>query len=94
MTHLPRHDYCCNDCGMLQEFYGPPDRPCTCGGSWRMVFTEFPQMRTTHASVVDEVMRNNAKIQDRVIEEDSEPTSESGKALLNFIMESDNLGGH
>lgn len=79
---------------MIQEFYGPPDHACVCGGSWRMVFTEFPQMRTQHASVVDEVMRNNQRIQDRIIEEDSEPTSPSGQALLNYIMESDNLGGH
>lgn len=94
MTHAVRHDYCCNDCNAIQEFYGYPDRPCTCGGSWHLVFTAAPAMHITHCSTVDEVIKNNERIQARVIEEDSEPTSESGKALIDFIANSADLGGH
>jgi hypothetical protein len=79
---LPRHTYVCSYCSTKEEFIGNPDHPCYCGnGQWALVFDSAPQIRTQHASTVDEAIRRNARLMSDKEEEACSPGTEQYNEL-------------
>lgn len=72
----PRNDYICTKCDRLIESYGQPDKQCNCGGTWKLVFNEPPQIRPQHASCVEHVIAHNKKRMQEHYEEDMSASSE------------------
>lgn len=79
-----RNSYQCNQCDAIFDFIGEPMGPCRCGGSWRLVFTEVPQIRTQHAATVDEVIRRNNALMAEKEEEAMSPGTEQYQELLDL----------
>lgn len=71
-----RNAYQCTQCDTIHDFIGEPMGPCLCGGTWRLIFNEVPQIRTEHAATVDEVIRRNNALMAEKHEEAMSPGTE------------------
>jgi predicted nucleic acid-binding Zn-ribbon protein len=78
---LRLNDHKCMVCGAVKEFYGEPDENCDkCGSNtWNLIFTQAPQIRTQHASVLPKLDEVNAKIREETMYEEPDNSYDGDK---------------